>query len=255
MLLFTIRVLNLPDGSQESWYYMNCKHCDKCCIKWGRQKTGCQRWYCKGCHKTQQAAYIYHGCAKNIARQISTLVCESVSIRGIGRVLQIATGTVLKKIQEIAAAIAKPSVPLNRSAFEMDELRTYVGNKENQYWIAYALCPITKAVIDFTVGKRSKRTLRSVVNTLLLSGVQHIKTDKLNIYATLIPTDRHCCKAYHTNHIERYNLNLRTHLKRLNRRTICFSRSRTLLEACVRIYFWGGSHHSRSPKPFTRIAA
>jgi insertion element IS1 protein InsB len=62
----------------------------------------------------------------------------------------------------------------------MDELRTYVKHKGNEHWVVYAICPQTKAVIDFIVGKRSKRTLKMVVNTLLLSGVETIKTDKLN---------------------------------------------------------------------------
>jgi insertion element IS1 protein InsB len=234
---------------------MDCKYCDQCCIKWGRLADGGQRYYCKVCCKTQQARYKYTGCTKMINRQIAVLVCESVGIRGIGRVLGIATGTVLRKILHIARHIEKPPIPLNRAAFELDELRTYIGYKGNEYWIAYALCPDTKTVIDFTVGKRSKRTLRSVVNTLLLSGVSIIKTDQLNLYRALIPAERHCCKAYHTNHIERNNLNLRTHLKRLGRRTICFSRSRAVLEASVRIYFWGGYHHSCSQKHFTRTAA
>ena len=127
---------------------------------------------------------------------------------------------------------------MNRLGFEMDELRTYIGRKENQYWVAYALCSEVKQVIDFTVGKRSKRTLRRVVDTLLLSGVKTIKTDRLNIYQSLIPRERHIANACSINHIERHNLNLRTHLKRLSRRTICFSRSRQMLEACSRIYFW-----------------
>jgi insertion element IS1 protein InsB len=209
------------------------------CVKWGRQSYGRQRYYCKGCRKTQQATYRNLACQKNTDVLISQLVCESVSIRGIGRILHIATNTVLRKIVVIARYIEKPPIPQNRPVFEMDELRTYIGYKDNQYWIAYAFCPITKIVIDFTVGKRSKRTLRMVVNTLLLSGVQMINTDKLSIYASLIPAERHNNKAYHTNHIERHNLNLRTHLKRLSRRALCFSKSRLLLEACLWIYFWG----------------
>lgn len=229
---------------------MACKYCGGKCIKWGRQKTGCQRYRCNNCCKTQQTAYRNHACEKYINDQVSQLVCESVSIRGIGRVLRIAVSTVLRKILYIAAAVEKPPVPLHRAAFEMDELRTYVKHKGNEYWIAYAICPDSKAVIDFAVGKRSKRTLRRVVNTLLLSGVQRIKTDKLNIYQSLIPPDRHVSSVYSTNHIERNNLNLRTHLKRLCRRSICFSRSRAMLEACVRIYFWGrrgmlAKHHYR----------
>jgi transposase-like protein len=97
---------------------MDCKNCNKPCIKWGRQKSGCQRWYCKGCKGTQQAVYKNNGCNNGIDRQISVLVCESVGIRSIGRILKIATGTVLRKILQAAAAITKPPVPLNRAAFD-----------------------------------------------------------------------------------------------------------------------------------------
>jgi insertion element IS1 protein InsB len=183
--------------------------------------------------------YKNNGCHKGIGGQISVLVCEGVGIRGIGRILGIAVGTVLRKILQIASRIMKPPVPLHRPAFEMDELRTYVKHKGNEYWIAYTLCPQSKAVIDFALGKRGRRTLRMVVNTLLLSGVATIYTDKLNIYRTLVPPSRQTCTAYCTNHIERNNLNLRTHLKRLGRRTICFSKSRAMLEGCAKIYFWG----------------
>jgi len=169
---------------------------------------------------------------------IPHLVCESVSIRGIARILSISMTTVIGKIKLIAASIVKPPVPLNRKAFELDEVRTYIKKKENQYWIAYALCSETKEVVDFIVGKRSKRTLKMVVNTLLLSGVNTIKTDKLNIYQSLIPPNRHISAAYNINSIERNNLNLRTHLKRLSRRTICFSKNLAMLEACLKIYFW-----------------
>ena len=96
-------------------------------------------------------------------------------------------------------------------------------------------------MVDFVIGRRSKRTLRMLINTLLLSGVGRIRTDRLNIYRSLIPSERHVCGAYCTNHIERKNLTVRTHLKRLSRRTICFSRSLGMLESCLRIYFWRGA--------------
>jgi insertion element IS1 protein InsB len=76
------------------------------------------------------------------------------------------------------------------------------------------------------------------VNTALQSGVAAIKTDRLNIYQALIPAKLHISNAYNINYIERNNLNLRTHLKRLGRRTICFSKSLLMLTACLRIYFW-----------------
>jgi insertion element IS1 protein InsB len=218
---------------------MNCKNCDANCIKKGKQANGLQRYYCKACKKSQQANYKYAACSPKVIRLIPRLLCNSVGIRGIARVLEIGVNTVVRHITKTVDKIEKPSIPMERESFEMDELRTYVGYKGNEYWVAYALCSQTKEVIDFTVGKRNKRVLRTVVNTLLLSGVKKIKTDKLNIYQTLIPKELHESNAYNINHIERHNLNLRTHLKRISRRTICFNKSVKMLTACLRIYFWG----------------
>lgn len=217
---------------------MDCKICKEKCQKAGRQKNGAQKHYCTACRKYQQCKYKYLAYKAEVKTLIPKLICESVSIRGIGRILKIALATVCKRIKLIAGNILKPPIPMGRQSFELDEVRTFIGNKENQYWIAYALCSETRKVIDFIVGKRSKRVLRIIVNTLLLSGVKTIKTDKLNIYQALIPSGRHISNAYNINHIERNNLNLRTHLKRLSRRTICFSKSVAVLEACLKIYFW-----------------
>jgi IS1 family transposase len=139
----------------------------------------------------------------------------------------------------MAKVIGKPPIIMRQAVVEVDELRAYIGHKQNQYWIAYALNPATSEVVDFVIGKRTKRTLRMLINTLLLSGIRRICTDRLNIYQTLIPKGIHDSKAYCTNHIERKNLSIRTHIKRLSRRTICLSRSYSLLESCMRIYFWG----------------
>nr|WP_299117406.1 IS1 family transposase [uncultured Winogradskyella sp.] len=66
-----------------------------------------------------------------------------------------------------------------------------------------------------------------------------IYTDGLNIYPGMIPEVIHKQFQYCTNIIERHNLTLRTHIKRLSRKTICFSKSKIYLEAHLKIYFWG----------------
>jgi insertion element IS1 protein InsB len=217
---------------------IGCKFCGNRCQKAGKQANGTQRAYCSSCKKFQQVTYRYQVYKADKVSMIAMLVCESVSIRGIARVLKIAKDTVMKKILSIARCVTKPPISLNRCEVEVDEIRTYIGNKDNQFWVAYALCSESRQVIDFTVGKRSKRTLKTIVDTVLISGVQKIRTDNLNIYQSLIPKSRHLRGAYVINHIERNNLNLRTHLKRLSRRTICFSRSLVMLSACLKIYFW-----------------
>lgn len=57
-----------------------------------------------------------------------------------------------------------------------------------------------------------------------------IYTDKLNVYPALMDNIKHITQQNKINHIERMNLNLRTHLKRLSRKTICFTRSKKMLE-------------------------
>jgi insertion element IS1 protein InsB len=169
---------------------------------------------------------------------ISELVCEGVGVRGIGRVLKISINTVVSRIKAIAADIKNPPTLQDQPAFEVDELWTYIGHKANEYWLAYALNKTNGQVVDFVIGKRTKATLKGLIDNLLASGVKKIRTDKLTIYQRLIPKTIHRCGAYCINHIERKNLSIRTHLKRLSRRTICFSRSTEMLENCLKIYFW-----------------
>jgi insertion element IS1 protein InsB len=71
-----------------------------------------------------------------------------------------------------------------------------------------------------------------------LSAVQITRfyTDNWESYRNLIPEVRHWIGKAGIQRIERQNLNFRTHLKRLQRRTICFSKSKKMLEAIVRLY-------------------
>jgi insertion element IS1 protein InsB len=93
--------------------------------------------------------------------------------------------------------------------------------------------------VDFSIGSRTLKTVKRIIDTVLMAGAVKVYTDKLNLYGSLLPQCIHSTKQYSINHLERKHLSMRTHLKRLARRTICFSRSRAMLEACVRIYFWG----------------
>lgn len=81
--------------------------------------------------------------------------------------------------------------------------------------------------------------MKQVTETIILSNPKQIYTDKYVNYKTLIPHEIHTTRKRCINYIERKNLTLRTHIKRLNRRTICFSKSLIMLKACLTIYFWG----------------
>ena len=217
---------------------MNCNYCQKNCIKKGKQKNGTQKFFCCSCKKYQQMNYQRQAFRPDIDKQIITLVKESCGTRSISRILTIAPNTVTSRIKQIASRIQFPCLIKGRS-YEVDELITYIGKKESRYCLTYAIDRTTKDVVSFSVGRRTKKTLGMVVNTLLLSEAKEIRTDRLSLYLGLIPKEIHHVKQRGINSIERKNLTLRTHVKRLNRRTICYSKSLLTLSAIMRIYFWG----------------
>ena len=217
---------------------MICKFCKGKCIKDGFQKNGRQRYKCKECKKKQQKGYKYHAYDPHVNSSIITYTKEGVGIRSTARLLKISTTTLLNRIVSIARNIKQPPVK-SKQIYEVDEIKSFVKCKKNLIWIVYALNRKTKEVVSYNVGNRTNATLGVVTKTLDLSNAKKIYTDKWRGYKSLINRKVHCTFNLGTNHIERHNLTLRTHLKRLTRRSICFSRSIAILSAVLRIYFWG----------------
>ena len=206
-------------------------------IKYGKTKSGKQRYICRKCGKTRVEKYVYLAYKEEINQNIIQLTKEGLGIRSTARLLKISTTTLLKRIVSIARKINQPIICKGKT-YEVDELCTYIRHKKNYIWLVYALDKNSKTVVSFNVGKRTNRTLNRVLETLKLSDAKKIFTDRLKNYRYLIDKKMHSVKRFGTNHIERKNLTLRTHLKRLNRRTICFSRSLAVFTAVLKIYFW-----------------
>jgi len=207
-------------------------------IKSGKTATDKQRYCCKDCGKRFITDYTYQACQTNTNPRIIVLTKEGLGIRSTARVLRISVTTLLKRIVAIAEGIQQPPIAFGKS-YEVDEMRTYIGKKSRLRWIVYAFERETKAVVNYNVGRRTNKTLKHVIRSLELSNARRIYTDKLKNYRYLISKKLHNTHIHSTNHIERKNLSLRTHLKRLNRKTICFSRSLMVLISVLRIYFWG----------------
>lgn len=93
-------------------------------------------------------------------------------------------------------------------------MRTFIGKKSLLRWIVYAFDRESKTVVSFNVGRRTNKTLKYVIISLELANARRIYTDKLKNYRYLIAEKLHNTGVYCTNHIERHNLSVRTHLKR-----------------------------------------
>lgn len=214
-----------------------CDFCEGKLIRHGFTSSGKTRFKCSDCKKTRVDYYTSNACKPGIDKNIIQFTKEGLGIRSTARILKISTTTLLKRIVLIARNIKHPIISKGKT-YEVDEMCTYVKNKRNFTWLVYALEKDSKNVVSFNVGKRTNKTLSRVLDSLKLSEAKKIFTDRLKNYRYLIDEKLHSAKRFGTNNIERKNLTLRTHLKRLNRRTICFSRSFVILNAVLKIYFW-----------------
>jgi insertion element IS1 protein InsB len=191
------------------------------------------------CRKTFITSYTNLAYHATTNQKIVSLIKERCGVRSISRLLGISVTTIQRRKLKISAQIKRPPIQFGKE-YEVDELCTFLGYKKKRLWVVYALRRGDNEVVDLRVGSRSNKTFKPLIETLLLSNAKKIYTDGLKNYRCLIPYSIHKVSRFGTNHIERMNLNLRTHLKCLTRRTICFNRSQAMLIACLRIYFWGG---------------
>ena len=67
-------------------------------------------------------------------------------------------------------------------------------------------------------------------------GLVHFYTDAAGVYARHLPAPAHTVGKIHTQQIERKHLTLRTRIKRLARKTICFSKSVLMHDTVIGLF-------------------
>ncbi len=84
-----------------------------------------------------------------------------------------------------------------------------------------------------TLLARTDETCRELLALLALFNIGMITSDNWGSYAREVPKDNHLTGKIFTQRIERNNLTLRARIKRLARKTICFSRFVELHEKVI----------------------
>lgn len=115
----------------------------------------------------------------------------------------------------------------------MDEQWSYVGSKSCQRWLWYAWSPDLKKVVAYAFGARTDDTLKTLLERIKPFNFRLFCTDEWGSYKRFLPEDTHFISKAFTQSIERQNLNFRTRIKRLQRKTICFSKSVEIHEKVI----------------------
>lgn len=119
---------------------------------------------------------------------------------------------------------------------EADEQWSYVRSKGNQRWLFYAYARIRKRVLSHAFGPRNALTLKRLLVLLSQFKIAFYMTDAWPVYRTLLASTSHVVSKKYTQRIDCHNLNLRTHPKRLARKTICFSKSEEMYNKIIEWY-------------------
>lgn len=107
---------------------------------------------------------------------------------------------------------------------ELDEQWSYVRRKSNQRWLWYAVDHATNTVLAYVFGKRKDEVFKQLKALLTPFGITRYFTDDWGAYERHLEPEKHEVGKRNTQKIERKNLNFRTWIKRLARKTICFSK-------------------------------
>ncbi|WP_425550449.1 IS1 family transposase, partial [Algivirga pacifica] len=120
---------------------------------------------------------------------------------------------------------------------EWDEFWSYVGSKKEPRWTWYLLDKATGYILAWENGRRQNKVLRKLLDSVSHLPIRVCNTDNWEAYSSCFPPDYlHIIGKDATWKIERRNLNFRTHIKRLNRKTICFSKNEKIHDNVIGMY-------------------
>ena len=119
---------------------------------------------------------------------------------------------------------------------ELDEMWSYVSKKSNPRWLWHAIDRRTGQVLAYVFGRRKDEVFLQLKRLLEPFGIKRFCTDGWGAYQRHLPAEKHEVGKRKTQRVERKHLQLRTRIKRLARRTICFSKSEVMHDLVIGLF-------------------
>lgn len=118
----------------------------------------------------------------------------------------------------------------------MDEQWAYVGKKKEPRWLWQALDHRTGKVLAYVFGRRKDKVFLALKALLDPFGIGRYFTDGWGAYQRHLDPEQHEIGKRYTQQLERKHLTLRTRIKRLTRKTICFSKSTEMHDTVIGLF-------------------
>jgi len=113
---------------------------------------------------------------------------------------------------------------------------SFVQAKRHQRWLWHAIERKTGKVIAYVFGRRQDEVFLKLKELLEPFGIKKFYTDDWATYQKYLPNDKLTTGKKYTQKIEQKHLTLRTRIKRLARKTICFSKSVIMHDTVIGLF-------------------
>jgi insertion element IS1 protein InsB len=234
-----------------------CPRCDEIeVIKHGKTAQGKQRYRCQQLKCTLSTFicdYSYAAYSLQVQQQIGEMAINGSGIRDTARVLGISSTTVIntlkKSLQLPAVNMAvlerlQPAQTIVRLCLaedsnleaEVDEMWSFMQSKRQPRWLWWAIDHASGEVLAYVLADRKDKAFIELKSLLEPFGITQFYSDGWGAYDRHIAPELHTIGKRHTQKIERKHLTLRTRIKRLARRTICFSKSIVMHDLVIGLF-------------------
>ena len=202
--------------------------CPGCCsikvVRNGVKKTGKQNLLCRGCGLQFQAEYRNKGADYSVKEKLIRMLLRGSGVRDCAAVLEVSVSCVLATILKEGSGLEIKPRHRHYAKVQIDEQWSYVGKKKKKVWMIYAICAQSAEILAASWGKRNKAGVRRLMMKLKGLEIDVFCTDNWESFAEVLPKDKHLTGKQFTKKIEGVNTWFRTRLRRLARRTTCFSK-------------------------------
>lgn len=118
----------------------------------------------------------------------------------------------------------------------MDEMWSFVQSKRQQRWLWHTIDHQTGDVLAYVLAPHEDQALEVLMSRLTSFGIQQFYTDAWGASLQLLEPEQHTVSKANTQRIERKHLTLQTRIKRLARKTICFSKSVLMHDTVIDLF-------------------
>ena len=161
---------------------------------------------------------------------------NGMGFRAIARVTDIDHTTIINWVEKAGESLSdEPQDEEIPEITEIDELQTFVGNKNNKFWIWTVVNHQKKGIILWNIGDRSHESFEPIWQIIKCWHSFWYVTDGWKVYPMYIQSEDHLVSKTYMTRVEGENTRLRHYLARLHRKTLCYSKSLLLLKYSLRL--------------------